>query len=271
MATKFRKTSNGGIPVVATVQAPRSTGVFTLTVDTQQYWPSGSTIAFSTYKVDTNNAKISGSQTDWEGTSNGTNTLSSMVVVGGAADAGNAIGDKVQMGPTADWAEGLIDGLLNQHNDDGTHKDITANSATVTGAVSAGSLTTSGVLAGNTATVTGKASVGQLQVTAANTASSDGSGNITPSAQIYTVTALAAAAAIQLPSFTPWHGAAVILQLFGAGAQTLTHAAAYENVSGLDLPTTTVAGKWLTYGLIYNSFANAGAGKWQILSIAQEA
>lgn len=153
MATKFRKTSNGGIPAIATVQSSRSTGVTSLSVDTQQFWPAGSTIDFSTYKIDPsdNTRRLAGSQTDWEGVSNGTNTLSSLVVVGGAADSGNAIGDKVQMGPTADWAEGIVDGLLNEHNDDGTHKNITADSLTVANDASiggdaaiAGSLTVAG-------------------------------------------------------------------------------------------------------------------------------
>lgn len=130
-ADKLKRTSKGGIPAVATVASPRTTGVTSLIVDTQQFWPTSTDsplatgVSFSTYKVDTNNNKIAGSQTDWSAISDGVNTLSGMVRTGGATDTGNAVGDKVQMGPTADWAEGVIQGLGNQHNADGTHGAIT--------------------------------------------------------------------------------------------------------------------------------------------------
>jgi len=135
---QIRKVSSGGIPVVATVQNPRTSGVDSLDVDTQQYWYSGTGICFSTYKVDSNNKKVAGSQTDWVGVSNGTNQLTSMVRTGGAADNGNSIGDKVQMGPTAAWAQDLADALLAQHNSDGTHKNVTTNTLAVSGNGSVG-------------------------------------------------------------------------------------------------------------------------------------
>src|SRR5690348_3916004 len=143
---KLSKTANGGIPVVATVQASRTSGVASLTVDTQTYWPTDTGIKFSTYKVDTSGNKVAGSQIDWKGVSNGTNTLNNMVRVGGASDTGNAIGDKVQMGPTAQWGEDLIEALINQHNQlDGSHRNITTDTITTTGnATIGGTLNVSG-------------------------------------------------------------------------------------------------------------------------------
>lgn len=135
---KFKRSSNGGIPVVATVQTPRTTGATSLAVDTQQFWPTSSGIAFSTYKLDANNKKIPGTQTDWEGVSDGTSTLSSIVRTGGAADGGNAINDKVQMVITAQWGEDLIDGILIGHNQDGSHKALVAPSAAIAGNESVG-------------------------------------------------------------------------------------------------------------------------------------
>jgi hypothetical protein len=144
---KMRRTSNGGIPAVATVQAARTAGVTTLSVDTQQYWPTIGDVAFSTYKLDTQNNRVAGSQVDWTGTSNGTNTISGLTRTGGAADTGNAIGDKVQMGPTAQWAEDLIEGLGSQHSlTDGSHGAITATTVAATGAITAASFTPTGAV-----------------------------------------------------------------------------------------------------------------------------
>jgi microcystin-dependent protein len=142
---KLSETANGGIPAVAHVTATRATGVTSLSVDTQQYWPTSTGIKFSTYKVDTNGKQIAGSQTDWRGTSDGTGTLSNIARTGGAADAGNAIGDVVQMGPTAQWAEDLMEGLLAEHKQDGTHTNLNTDTLTATGNVTiGGSLTVSG-------------------------------------------------------------------------------------------------------------------------------
>lgn len=129
---KFKQSSDGGIPVVATVQSPRSAGGSSLTVDTQQYWPTGTGVAFSTYKVDTANKKVDGTQVDYEGVSNGTNTISDIVRTGGGVDTGNDIGDKVQMGPTAKWGDDIAEGISVEHAQDGTHTDIHAISAHVT-------------------------------------------------------------------------------------------------------------------------------------------
>lgn len=265
---KFKRSSDDGeIPVVASVQNPRSTGGSTLTIDTQLFWPVTTGICFSTYKVDANQKKIDGTQTDWVGVSNGSNTISSVVRTGGEPDSGNAIGDKVQMVITAQWAKDLIDGLLAQHKQDGSHKDISADSVAATGAVSGATVSASGQVSGASANFAGTTQTGKIQVASATTATIDGSGNITPSAHVYTVTALGADAAIQVPSFTPWHGAPVVLQIWGAALHNITFAAGYANVSGLDTPTATVASKWLTIGMMYNS----GVSKWHILSISQEA
>lgn len=266
MAVKFRKTSNGGIPAVATVQASRTTGVTSLTVDTQQFWPTGNPVAFSTYKVDANNKRLAGSQTDWDATSNGTNTLTGLVAVGGAADAGNAIGDKVQMGPTAQWAEDLIDGLLNQHVNDGTHSNVTAITVAASGAITAGSFSTSGSLTANTATVTNTLTVGFVKLTPATVATIDGSGNLTPTTPVFDVTALGGNATLQVPSWTPWNSSPCIVRIFGAASWAFSIATGYTNASGLPTPSSTVAGKWLTLGIMYNS----NISKWQILSIGQE-
>lgn len=265
-ADKLKKTSNGGIPAVATVQSSRTTGVTSLSVDTQQFWPTATGVSFSTYKVDTNNNKIAGSQTDWSAVSNGSNTLSGLVRTGGAADTGNAIGDKVQMGPTADWAEQVIEAVLVQHNPDGTHAVMTGTSLTLSGALAAAAISgTTGTFSG-AVTATGKITAGGgIQNTAASTASGS---TITPTTQFYTVTALAANATIAVPSLTPWDGMPFVQRIKDNGtSRTLAYAAGYTNISGLATPTATVSSKWLTVAGAYE----ASSSKYQIMSIINEA
>lgn len=140
---KISRTANGGIPVVASVTSPRSVGVTTLSVDTQTNWPTGSGIKFSTFKTKTNSdgskSRISSTQTDWRGVTNGTNTITSMVYTGGLADPGNAVGDAVVLGPTAQWADDFAAAMSNQHNQlDGSHKGITTDTIATTGNATVG-------------------------------------------------------------------------------------------------------------------------------------
>ena len=79
---------------------------------------------------------------------------------------------------------------------------------------------------------------------------------ITPTADLsdlYTVTALAAAATIAAPSGTPTNGQRLLLRIKDNGtARALTWNAIYR-VIGVTLPTTTVANKTIYVGCIYNS------------------
>jgi hypothetical protein len=50
-------------------------------------------------------------------------------------------------------------------------------------------------------------------------------------------------------------------------ARALTWAGGYSNVSGLDTPAATIAGKQLTVGAMYNS----ATAKWEIQGINQSA
>lgn len=148
-----------------------------------------------------------------------------------------------------------------QHNDDGSHGAITAASAAIAGALSAASSTISGnETVGGNLTITGTSR--NVPVVIASSAT------ITPSSQIFDVTALATAAVIAVPSFTAANGQAVLIRIMDNGtARGLSFAAGYTNVSGLDTPTTTVAGKLLTIGALYNS----ATSKWEIQGLNQSA
>jgi hypothetical protein len=83
----------------------------------------------------------------------------------------------------------------------------------------------------------------------------------------YYLTALAVAATIAAPSGTPANGNTLILRIQDNGtARTLTWNAIYE-VVGTTLPTTTVIGKKMYIGCIYNSTDR----KWDVVSTIQEA
>jgi hypothetical protein len=129
----FGATFNNANPNVARVNGTRVPSGSTLSCDNLAGWPTTTKADFSTYKIDTNNAVIAGTQTDWKGVVSG-NTISSITRVAGAADTGNAIGDVVEMNPTGTWANDLVNGILVQHTQTGAHHDITSTNATITNA-----------------------------------------------------------------------------------------------------------------------------------------
>ena len=93
---------------------------------------------------------------------------------------------------------------------------------------------------------------------------------ITPTADlsdVYTVTALAAAATIAAPSGTPTNGQRLLLRIKDNGtARALTWNANYR-VIGVTLPTTTVANKTIYVGCIYNSADSV----WDVVAETEQA
>ena len=154
-----------------------------------------------------------------------------------------------------------------QHNDDGTHGAVTAASAAIAGALYAATSTITGneSVGGNLAVTGTITSTGGIRTVPTSVASS---ATITPSSQVYNVIALAVPATVAVPSLAANDGQACIIRIMDNGtARALTFAAGYSNVSGLDTPTTTVASKLLTIGVIYNS----ATSKWEIQGINQQA
>lgn len=171
-----------------------------------------------------------------------------------------------------DYITGTVINMLTkwaavQHNDDGSHSAVTAASVAISGALSAASSTISGnETVGGTLSVTGNSTFTGTTRTVPTVITS--ASTITPSSQIYDVTALGVPATIAVPSFTAANGQALIIRIKDDGtARALTFASGYTNVSGLDTPTTTVAGKLLTIGALYNS----ATSKWEIQGINQGA
>lgn len=83
----------------------------------------------------------------------------------------------------------------------------------------------------------------------------------------YNVTALAAGATFAAPAGTPVDGQKLTIRIKDNGtARTLAWNAIYRAI-GVTLPTTTVIGKTIYVGCIYN----AADTKWDVVSVAQEA
>ena len=133
----FNKASNmsGSYPAVATVTAARSTGGSTLSCDDLSSWATDTPVHFSTFKVNTDGTIDTSTQTDWKGIVNG-NTITDMTRLAGAADSGNASGDRVELNPTVGWLDDLITGILVSHKQNGALKDnAVTESSIATGAV----------------------------------------------------------------------------------------------------------------------------------------
>lgn len=184
----------------------------------------------------------------------------------GSTDNGNSVGDVVIIKPNTHWANTVASFIKNLVNL-GTPENIYAAIVNAASAVISGALSIGGNLtASGNADVTGNLTVnGTSRVVPVSIASAS---TVTPTSQIYDVTALAAAATINVPSFSAANGMSFILRIKDNGtARALTFASGYTNVSGLDTPTTTVAGKLLTIGALYNS----ATSKWEIQGINQQA
>lgn len=244
------------------ITAARTVGATTITVDTVSGVPA-KFIATSGALLPSGLLNPTG-LTNFKGHTSG-GALQIDAYEPGSTDVGHSIGQVVIIKPTTGWANRIASFIKNATNT-GTPENhyvavLSAASAAIAGAISAASAAISGALTvGGGLTVTG-----QSRVVAASVASG---ATITPTSQIYSVTALAVATTIAVPSFASADGLTGIIRIKdNGGAQGLTFAAGYSNVSGLSTPTTTVAGKLLTIGYMYN----ATTSKWEIQGLNQEA
>lgn len=221
--------------VAGLVNATIFVGIIEPGVDSKQQTFTGT--------VDTANSRITG--VVWTRGANTSHAAGSVIVDYVTGTAINMIGKA----------------FLTQHGQNGAHTAITATSASISAALTAATAAIAGATTvGGNLTVSGTARVVPVSITS--------SGTITPSSQIYNVTALATTASIAVPSFTAADGQAVIIRIKDNGtARALSFASGYTNVSGLTTPTTTVISKLLTIGALYNS----ATSKWEIQGINQEA
>lgn len=135
MSDKITSVRNATRPVSARVTAPRSGGATNLDCDDLSGWPTDSKVHFVTYQVDANGATVPGTQLDCAGIVSGNSIVTLQVIDG--SDIGNEINDVVEMLPTAAWGQDLADALRAEHDPEGKHTNITANTITATGTITA--------------------------------------------------------------------------------------------------------------------------------------
>ena len=123
ISDKITKVKDGSNPNVARVVTPRPANSDTLSVDSLTGWTEDTAVHFMTYRVDSTGKVVPGSQRDWKGMVNkATGQIISLQIQNNAIDDGNLVGDIVQAGPTAGWAQDLAEAMLESHNSDGSLK-----------------------------------------------------------------------------------------------------------------------------------------------------
>ena len=123
ISDKITKVKDGSNPNVARVVTPRPANSDTLSVDSLTGWTEDTAMHFMTYRVDATGKVVPGSQRDWKGMANkATGQIISLQIQNNAIDDGNLVGDIVQAGPTASWAQDLAEAILESHNSDGSLK-----------------------------------------------------------------------------------------------------------------------------------------------------
>ena len=177
----------------------------------------------------------------------------------GSSDVGNTSGQVVVIKPNTGWANRVAAFIMNATNL-GTPENHTVATLTATGIIT-GTITASGSVVFNGAVEVAGTSYFAPQ----STATVDGSGHITPTSQVFRVTALAASALIQVPSFTPQDGMSGELRISDNGTgQALTWATGWRAV-GVTLPTATTG-----YAFTYISYEYSLVDtKWHVLSVAR--
>jgi hypothetical protein len=257
-------TNGDGDAPIMHVETARSVGDTTLDVDTVVNVPA---TFIGTYGVLGSDGFITAlSKRDFWGHESGGN-LEIDGFFDGSTDDGNEEGDVVVIKPNTWWANKVAEVIL-ALTGTGTPLDVVFGTLTATDA----DFTTLGVSGlstlGGSLTVGGNILItGTSNLVVGTTATVDGGGNITPSAQLYNVTALGAAAAILAPTFTPSDRMSGSLKIKDDGTgRALTWNSAWLAV-GVTLPTTTVAGKWLYISYEYS----AADSKWHVLGVARQA
>ena len=123
VSDKITKVKDGSNPNVARVVTPRPANSDTLSVDSLTGWTEDTAVHFMTYRVDSTGKVVPGSQRDWKGMANkATGQIISLQIQNNAIDDGNLVGDIVQAGPTASWAQDLAEAMLESHKTDGSLK-----------------------------------------------------------------------------------------------------------------------------------------------------
>lgn len=137
---KFLKVGVAG--TLTTLQSPgKALAAASITVGSTTNWPTDTGVLFAIRVVDANGDLVAGTYTEWVGTVSGTTISGLTGTPAYGTDQVYAAGSTTQVYiPVSAYAQNrLIDGILVEHDQDGTHGTVTATSVTTTGAITAGS------------------------------------------------------------------------------------------------------------------------------------
>jgi hypothetical protein len=128
-----------GLPGNATTLAApgHATGGTSINVDSTSLWPTDTGVIFAidtTTLISGVETRNTGSYTVWEGVVTGATSIGSMVLKYGT-DQNYSAGatTRVYVLPTSARENLFVDGILIEHDQDGTHKNITTDTVTTTG------------------------------------------------------------------------------------------------------------------------------------------
>jgi len=123
----------GAAGTATTLAAPgHSVSGTTITVASTTNWPTDTGVVFAIRQVDSDGVLVAGTYTEWRGTVSGS-TITNMTLEYGTDQvypAGSTT--QVYIPVSADRDNRIVDGILVEHDQDGTHSDITATSVTAT-------------------------------------------------------------------------------------------------------------------------------------------
>lgn len=139
ISDKFGKASiDSDHAIATTVKTIRSSGGSVLEAYDVSKFPTDTPAYFVTYKKTT--APVTGvvsvtNLVSWKALVNtGANTLTNLTVAPGYVDAGNAVGDFIELVPTSYWENSMVDGIRTHSNPDGTLKADTVTTPAITDA-----------------------------------------------------------------------------------------------------------------------------------------
>lgn len=271
----------------------------TITPATVTGLPTDTAITLTIDRVDSSGTATPSKLERIKGIISGGNLIDYVRGIDGTTEQAHSAGAVVEMvWNAADWNDNVDWGLV-QHGQDGVHtsalvtslgaaaSDITAGSSAVLIATpkslkDAGlSLATTGTLSDNsdvlvpsqkavktyvdsgTVTMTNKRITSRITSATSYTTDTGTSLNI-DNCDIFIVTAQAGALKLNNPSGTPTSGQKLIVRIKDDGtARALTYDTQFRASSDLALPTTTVLGKVLYMGFIWNSVDS----KWDLLAV----
>lgn len=194
----------------------------------------------------------------------------------GTTDQDHAVGAIVEFGPDIVWAQGIIDTLLVEHNDDGTHKSALVTTLKATGAeittgtedakiVTPKAIADAGIIA-TTVTETSTTTLTNKRITKrTGTTTSHATPTInTDNVDFYSITAQAEDITSMTTNLsgTPTENQTLWIAITGTAARAITWGASFEN-GAADLPTTTVTTQRLDIGLVWNTVTS----KWRCMAV----